>query len=116
MTSPTRILMTPRNPWSFFLNFFWSKTCTARILSSLALLLVVSCAVQSEPSKMGAAYKSKLSFQYGFKVRLETCVVLVCSPLMVATANGSGNPAEAPSAPGLSSGKTPSRTKNISLV
>jgi hypothetical protein len=40
-----------------------------------------------------AAYKSKLSFQYGFRVRFETVVVLVCSPLMVATENGSGNPA-----------------------
>ena len=42
----------------------------------------------------GAAYKSKLSFQYGFSVLLETVVVLVCSPLMVATAKGSGNPGE----------------------
>jgi hypothetical protein len=40
----------------------------------------------------GRAYMSKLSFQYGFKVFLMTPVVLVCSPLMVATANGSGNP------------------------
>jgi hypothetical protein len=39
------------------------------------------------------AHKSKLSFQYGFKVRLLTLVVLVCSPLIVATANGSGKPA-----------------------
>ena len=37
---------------------------------------------------------SKLSFQYGFKVFLITDVVRVCSPLMVATAKGSGNPAE----------------------
>lgn len=37
---------------------------------------------------------SKLSFQYGFKVFLMTAVVLVCSPLMVATAKGSGNPRE----------------------
>lgn len=36
---------------------------------------------------------SKLSFQYGFSVFLMTPVVLVCSPLIVATANGSGNPA-----------------------
>jgi len=36
---------------------------------------------------------SKLSFQYGFSVFLITTVVFVCSPLMVATANGSGNPA-----------------------
>jgi hypothetical protein len=35
---------------------------------------------------------SKLSFQYGFNVFFITAVVLVCSPLMVATANGSGNP------------------------
>jgi len=40
----------------------------------------------------GATHKSKLSFQYGFSVRLETVVVLVCSPFTVATAKGSGKP------------------------
>lgn len=35
---------------------------------------------------------SKLSFQYGFRVFLITPVVFVCSPLTVATANGSGKP------------------------
>jgi hypothetical protein len=40
----------------------------------------------------GKTYMSKLSFQYGFSVRLITAVVLVCSPLTVATANGSGKP------------------------
>ena len=35
---------------------------------------------------------SKLSFQYGFSVFLMTEVVRVCSPPIVATANGSGNP------------------------
>jgi hypothetical protein len=39
-------------------------------------------------------YMSKLSFQYGFSVFLMTLVVLVCSPLIVATANGSGKPVE----------------------
>lgn len=29
--------MTPRNPWSFFLNFFWSKICTVSTLESLTL-------------------------------------------------------------------------------
>ena len=38
---------------------------------------------------------SKLSFQYGFSVFLMTEVVRVCSPPIVATANGSGNPIEA---------------------
>lgn len=38
------------------------------------------------------SYKSKLSFQYGLSVFLLTVVVLVCSPLMVATAKGSGKP------------------------
>lgn len=42
MTSPIRMLMTPRKPWSFFLNFFWSKTCTARMVSSLTVLRVSS--------------------------------------------------------------------------
>lgn len=37
-------------------------------------------------------YMSKLSFQYGFSVFLMTVVVRVCSPPIVATANGSGNP------------------------
>lgn len=37
-------------------------------------------------------YMSKLSFQYGFSVFLMTLVVRVCSPFMVATAKGSGNP------------------------
>lgn len=71
MIDPTRTLMTPKNPWSFFLNFFWSNICTAKILSSSALI-------------------SKLSFQYGFSVLLMTVVVRVCSPLIVATAKGSG--------------------------
>lgn len=35
---------------------------------------------------------SKLSFQYGFSVFFMTLVVRVCSPFMVATAKGSGNP------------------------
>lgn len=35
---------------------------------------------------------SKLSFQYGLSVFLITPVVLVCSPPIVATANGSGKP------------------------
>lgn len=39
-----------------------------------------------------AAHKSKLSFQYGHKVLFETAVVCVCSPLIVATAKGSGKP------------------------
>lgn len=38
------------------------------------------------------SYMSKLSFQYGFSVFLMTLVVRVCSPFMVATAKGSGNP------------------------
>ena len=41
----------------------------------------------------GLTHMSKLSFQYGFNVFLITLVVRVCSPLMVATAKGSGKPA-----------------------
>lgn len=55
----------------------------------------------SVPNRLGRVrgpYMSKLSFQYGFKVFLITEVVLVCSPPMVATANGSGNPRIAESA------------------
>jgi hypothetical protein len=37
-------------------------------------------------------YMSKTSFQYGFSVFLMTEVVRVCSPPIVATAKGSGNP------------------------
>jgi hypothetical protein len=47
-------------------------------------------------------YMSKLSFQYGFSVFLMTLVVRVCSPLIVATANGSGKPAQQLSAAGHS--------------
>ena len=42
----------------------------------------------------GFPYMSKLSFQYGFSVFLITLVVFVCSPPIVATANGSGKPAK----------------------
>lgn len=38
MTLPMRTLITPRKPWSFFLNFFWSKICTASTLSSVTRL------------------------------------------------------------------------------
>lgn len=41
-----------------------------------------------------ATYRSKISFQYGFKVFLMTDVVLVCSPPTVATAKGSGKPTD----------------------
>jgi hypothetical protein len=39
------------------------------------------------------AYRSNISFQYGFRVFLMTDVVWVCSPPTVATAKGSGKPA-----------------------
>jgi hypothetical protein len=39
-----------------------------------------------------ATYMSNTSFQYGFNVFLMTEVVFVCSPPIVATAKGSGNP------------------------
>lgn len=61
------------------------------------------------------AHKSKLSFQYGFKVLLITVVVLVCSPLRVATANGSGNPIAAISW-GSYIRKNMTRTEHIALV
>jgi len=38
MTLPMRTFTTPRKPWSFFLNFFWSNICTARMLSSFTRL------------------------------------------------------------------------------
>jgi hypothetical protein len=38
IASPMRIFITPRKPWSFFLNFFWSNTWTAKMLSSLTRL------------------------------------------------------------------------------
>lgn len=64
-------------------------------------------------------YKSKLSFQYGLSVRLDTCVVFVCSPLMVATAKGSGNPADGVSTSATTTrhrGRTQLHTEDISLV
>lgn len=39
MTSPIRTLTTPRKPWSFFLNFFWSNTWITRMESSSAVKL-----------------------------------------------------------------------------
>ena len=48
MTSPIRTFMTPRNPWSFFLNFFWSNIWIARMLSSLTLLRVQLVKDQSQ--------------------------------------------------------------------
>lgn len=93
MTEPTRTLMTPRKPWSFFLNFFWSNICTANILSSDAFL---SSHKHSSPGRITThgTYMSNDSFQYGLRVFLMTEVVLVCSPPSVATANGSGKPRE----------------------
>ena len=89
-TSPTRTFMTPKKPWSFFLNFFWSNICTANILSSEARLSPISICV-SHP-RGSFSHRSKCSFQYGFKVLLITEVVFVCSPPNVATAKGSGKP------------------------
>ena len=63
-----------------------------------AIFIRLTAYRQYLPQSMGkrtsgaTAYKSKLSFQYGFRVLLETVVVRVCSPLIVATANGSGKP------------------------
>lgn len=89
-----RTLMTPRKPWSFFLNFFWSKTWTASMLSSVARLENAT-SNQHEVTLSTGSYEthiSKVSFQYGLSVLLITDVVLVCSPLIVATAKGSGKP------------------------
>jgi hypothetical protein len=61
-----------------------------------------------------ATHKSKLSFQYGFSVRFDTVVVLVCSPLTVATAKGSGKPETVRG--GLGAGIRNLHTKDISFV
>lgn len=53
---------------------------------------VWECISRRRKQSLEDAHKSKLSFQYGHRVRLDTAVVCVCSPLMVATANGSGKP------------------------
>lgn len=39
-TLDTCTFITPRNPWSFFLNFFWSNTCTAITLELLTCLIM----------------------------------------------------------------------------
>ena len=62
----------------------------AKMLSCDARLVHVNVS-QTEPHSE-VSYMSKLSFQYGFSVFLMTEVVRVCSPPIVATANGSGNP------------------------
>lgn len=73
----------------------------ARMLSSVTRLHQLS-AIRSAQVPGGTVTNiSKTSFQYGFKVFLITEVVLVCSPEMVATANGSGNPADSQSADSL---------------
>ena len=92
MTLPILTLTTPRKPWSFFLNFFWSNICTASTLSSVTLLLQIVSPYRIYGKH--STHRSKLSFQYGLSVFFMTLVVLVCSPLMVATANGSGNPGD----------------------
>lgn len=65
ITLPTRTLTTPRKPWSFFLNFFWSNIWTASMLSSLARLILyqpISCLLwgvltnRSSHSNMGSAF------------------------------------------------------------
>lgn len=64
MADPILTLMTPRKPWSFFLNFFWSNIWTARIESSVALLLALcQCPAKYEAVVATGAYMSKLSFQ-----------------------------------------------------
>ena len=66
----------------------------------------------------GESYRSKISFQYGFRVFLMTDVVWVCSPPTVATANGSGNPIDLVSWQGYQTTRTARsrHTKNISFV
>ena len=59
---------------------------------------------------------SKLSFQYGFRVFLMTEVVRVCSPPMVATANGSGNPAIRSTPVLYNRVKEPRLTEDITFV
>ncbi|KAH3666135.1 hypothetical protein OGAPHI_004324 [Ogataea philodendri] len=71
ITSPTRILTTPKNPWSFFLNLRWSKIWTIRMEFSVTENL-------------------KLWFQCGDKVLLAVSVVCVWAPSTVKTAKGSG--------------------------
>jgi len=116
ITLPTRTFTTPRNPWSFFLNFFWSKICTARMLSSLTRLVSSQHLISLISRLPPCTHISKLSFQYGFSVFLITPVVFVCSPLMVATAKGSGNPVLKRSVSGCLDRLVHERTKDISLV
>jgi len=57
-----------------------------------APVILISVLVSRHMPVRSATYMSKLSFQYGLSVFLITPVVLVCSPPIVATANGSGKP------------------------
>lgn len=62
-------------------------------------------------------YMSKLSFQYGFNVFLITEVVRVCSPDIVATAKGSGNPMVTPVSPYLTQSSLERQlTENIAFI
>jgi hypothetical protein len=60
--------------------------------------------------------RSKLSFQYGFKVFLMTEVDCVCSPLTIATANGSGKPGGGVRGLSVGAGTRQKHTENITLV
>lgn len=111
--------MTPRNPWSFFLNFFWSKIWTVTIEESLTStskdsfqsVTGVRCGRRDQhspsppflrrftPTDKGSGFSAGCrQFQYLILVRLYAraqrtlmaVVVLVCSPSTVTTANGSG--------------------------
>ena len=57
------------------------------------MMLACFLSISLRESRAGRySYMSKLSFQYGFSVFFMTEVVRVCSPPIVATAKGSGNP------------------------
>jgi hypothetical protein len=61
-------------------------------------------------------YISNVSFQYGLSVLLITEVVFVCSPLIVATANGSGKPVGSTSAGSQGKVGAVGRTEHLALV
>ena len=81
MTCATGTLITPRKPWSRFLNFFWSKICTASTEPSLTVLWD-GVRARRPLGVVRRTHTSNESFQYGLSVFLITLRAGVCQVCM----------------------------------
>lgn len=82
-----RTLTTPRKPWSFFLNFFWSKICTASMLSSVARL---SLPISVLPPRMCKLYRRHLHVKALVPVRVQRLLDDARGPRLLAANRGDG--------------------------